>query len=90
MAIAGFNNCCKTPAGDRALVWHTVTVKKRRWESQRKTAHRLCRHILLEEGVGVCLQKKKAYCQFDSKLAQLFRLRGAKGSWVSVLAAESI
>ncbi|EGC4561864.1 conjugal transfer protein TraN, partial [Escherichia coli] len=29
--------------------------------------------------LGVCLQKKKAYCQFDSKLAQIVQAQGRKG-----------
>ncbi|XJF46948.1 conjugal transfer protein TraN (plasmid) [Escherichia coli] len=29
--------------------------------------------------LGVCLQKKRSYCQFDSKLAQIVQQQGRNG-----------
>lgn len=40
--------------------------------------------------LGVCLQKKRSYCQFDSKLAQIVQQQGVTGSCVSGLAVRSI
>ncbi len=39
--------------------------------------------------LGVCLEKKRGYCQFDSKLARIVQEQGRRDNWVLVLGAAN-
>ncbi|UCQ29570.1 conjugal transfer protein TraN (plasmid) [Edwardsiella tarda] len=76
-AAAGFNNCCKDSGwGQEIGIAHCSSEEKALGKAKDKllTVHvgTYCANKVL----GVCLQKKAAYCQFDSKLAQIVQEQG--------------
>ncbi|EMB3084544.1 conjugal transfer protein TraN [Providencia rettgeri] len=79
-AAAGFNNCCKSGGwGSDVGLAHCDSEEKALGKAK-------SRHLTIYVGsycsnkvLGVCLQKKEAYCVFDSKLAKIVQEQGRGG-----------
>lgn len=79
-AMAGFSNCCKDSGwGNDVGLASCSSEEKALGTAKEKTltvkVGSYCAHKVL----GVCLEKKESYCQFDSKLAQIVQDQGRKG-----------
>lgn len=79
-AMAGFSNCCKDSGwgNDVGLASCSSEEKALGKAKEKKLTVKIgtyCAHKVL----GVCLEKKESYCQFDSKLAQIVQDQGRKG-----------
>lgn len=78
-AMAGFSNCCKDSGwGNDIGIDNCNSEEKAIGEAK-------ARKLTVEVGeycstkvLGVCLQKKRSYCVFDSKLAQIVQQQGRK------------
>lgn len=80
MAIAGFNNCCKDSGWGQGIgLAHCDSEEKALGKAKEKLLTVYVGTYCSKKALGVCLQKKKAYCQFDSKLAQIVQAQGRKG-----------
>lgn len=80
MAIAGFNNCCKDSGwGQEIGLAHCDSEEKALGKAKEKLLTVYVGTYCSKKAMGACLQKKKAYCQFDSKLAQIVQAQGRKG-----------
>lgn len=80
MAIAGFNNCCKDSGWGQGMgLAHCDSEEKALGKAKEKLLTVYVGTYCSKKALGVCLQKKKAYCQFDSKLAQIVQAQGRKG-----------
>ncbi|EFM1447627.1 type-F conjugative transfer system mating-pair stabilization protein TraN [Escherichia coli] len=80
MAIAGFNNCCKDSGWGQGIgLAHCGSEEKALGKAKEKLLTVYVGTYCSKKVLGVCLQKKKAYCQFDSKLAQIVQAQGRKG-----------
>lgn len=80
MAIAGFNNCCKDSGWGQGIgLAHCDSEEKALGKAKEKLLTVYVGTYCSKKVLGVCLQKKKAYCQFDSKLAQIVQAQGRKG-----------
>ncbi|ENQ1523760.1 type-F conjugative transfer system mating-pair stabilization protein TraN [Salmonella enterica] len=80
MAIAGFNNCCKDSGWGQGIgLAHCDSEEKALGKAKEKQLTVYVGTYCSKKALGVCLQKKKAYCQFDSKLAQIVQAQGRKG-----------
>ncbi|EPZ8357900.1 type-F conjugative transfer system mating-pair stabilization protein TraN [Enterobacter hormaechei] len=79
-AMAGFSNCCKDSGwgNDVGLASCSSEEKALGKAKSKKLTVKIgtyCAH----KALGVCLEKKESYCQFDSKLAQIVQDQGRKG-----------
>jgi len=79
-AMAGFSNCCKDSGWgqDAGLTSCDSDEKALAAAKSRKLSIYVgsyCAHKVL----GVCLEKKEGYCQFDSKLAKIIQEQGRRG-----------
>lgn len=80
MAIAGFSNCCKDSGWGQGIgLAHCDSEEKALGKAKEKLLTVYVGTYCSKKVLGVCLQKKKAYCQFDSKLAQIVQAQGRKG-----------
>lgn len=80
MAIAGFSNCCKDSGWGQGIgLAHCDSEEKALGKAKEKQLTVYVGSYCSKKALGVCLQKKKAYCQFDSKLAQIVQAQGRKG-----------
>ncbi|EFO1585356.1 type-F conjugative transfer system mating-pair stabilization protein TraN [Escherichia coli] len=80
MAIAGFNNCCKDSGWGQGIgLAHCDSEEKSLGKAKEKLLTVYVGTYCSKKALGVCLQKKKTYCQFDSKLAQIVQAQGRKG-----------
>ncbi|MCZ8781189.1 type-F conjugative transfer system mating-pair stabilization protein TraN [Escherichia albertii] len=80
MAIAGFNNCCKDSGWGQGIgLAHCDSEEKALGKAKEKLLTVYVGTYCSKKALGVCLQKKKTYCQFDSKLAQIVQAQGRKG-----------
>jgi len=80
MAIAGFNNCCKDSGWGQGIgLAHCDSEEKALGKAKEKQLTVSVGTYCSKKVLGVCLQKKKSYCQFDSKLAQIVQAQGRKG-----------
>ncbi|HHQ9678228.1 TPA: type-F conjugative transfer system mating-pair stabilization protein TraN [Escherichia coli] len=80
MAIAGFSNCCKDSGWGQGIgLAHCDSEEKALGKAKEKLLTVYVGTYCSKKAQGVCLQKKKAYCQFDSKLAQIVQAQGRKG-----------
>ena len=80
MAIAGFNNCCKDSGWGQGIgLAHCDSEEKALGKAKEKLLTVYVGTYCSKKALGVCLQKKKVYCQFDSKLAQIVQAQGRKG-----------
>ena len=77
MAIAGFSNCCKDSACGQGIgLAQCDTEEKALGKAKEKLLTVYVGTYCSKKALGVCLQKKKAYCQFESKLAQIVQAQG--------------
>ncbi len=70
----------RTAAGDRISGWPNAAVMKRplaKAKSNKLTVS--VGEFCSKKVLGVCLEKKRSYCQFDSKLAQIVQQQGRNG-----------
>lgn len=79
-AMAGFSNCCKDSGwgNDVGLASCSSEEKALGKAKEKKLTVKIgsyCAH----KALGVCLEKKERYCQFDSKLAQIVQDQGRRG-----------
>ena len=80
MAIAGFSNCCKDSGWGQGIgLAHCDSEEKALGKAKEKLLTVYVGTYCSKKALGVCLQKKKAYCQFDSKLAQIVQAQGRRG-----------
>lgn len=80
MAIAGFSNCCKDSGWGQGIgLAHCDSEEKALGKAKEKLLTVYVGTYCSKKALGVCLQKKKTYCQFDSKLAQIVQAQGRKG-----------
>jgi conjugal transfer mating pair stabilization protein TraN len=79
-AAAGFSNCCKDSGWGQGIgLAHCDSEEKALGKAKEKLLTVYVGTYCSNKKLGVCLQKKKAYCQFDSKLAQIVQAQGRKG-----------
>lgn len=79
MAIAGFSNCCKNSGwGQDIGLAQCDTEEKALAKAKEKLLTVYVGTYCSRKVLGVCLQKKKTYCQFESKLAQIVQAQGRK------------
>lgn len=79
-ATAGFSNCCKDSGwGNSAGLASCSSDEKALAEAKTKKLTVKIGTYCSQKALGVCLQKKESYCQFDSKLAQIVQEQGRKG-----------
>ena len=80
MAIAGFSNCCKDSGWGQGIgLAHCDSEEKALGKAKEKLLTVYVGTYCSKKALGVWLQKKKDYCQFDSKLAQIVQAQGRKG-----------
>ncbi|BET65006.1 type-F conjugative transfer system mating-pair stabilization protein TraN [Yersinia pseudotuberculosis] len=76
-AAAGFSNCCKDSGwGASVGLAHCDSEEKALGEAKERLLTVYIGDYCSRKVLGVCLQKKKSYCQFDSKLAQIVQEQG--------------
>lgn len=76
----GFSDCCKDSGwGQDIGIANCSTEEKALGKAKEKqltvSVGEFCSKMVL----GVCLEKKRGYCQFDSKLAQIVQQQGRNG-----------
>ncbi|EBZ4937812.1 type-F conjugative transfer system mating-pair stabilization protein TraN [Salmonella enterica subsp. enterica serovar Java] len=79
-ATAGFSNCCKDggwgqDVGLASCSSEEKALAKAKEDKLTVSVGEFCSKKVL----GICLQKKRSYCQFDSKLAQIVQEQGRNG-----------
>ncbi|MGO0476905.1 conjugal transfer protein TraN [Escherichia coli] len=79
-AAAGYSNCCKDSG------WGQDIGLARCSSDEKALAKAKSNKLTVSVGefcskkvLGVCLEKKRSYCQFDSKLAQIVQQQGRNG-----------
>ncbi|TDN51488.1 type-F conjugative transfer system mating-pair stabilization protein TraN [Scandinavium goeteborgense] len=77
---AGFNNCCKDSGwGQSAGLSSCSSEEKALGKAKEKKLTVYVGEYCSKKVLGVCLEKKRGYCQFDSKLARIVQEQGRKG-----------
>ncbi|WP_407301282.1 conjugal transfer protein TraN [Klebsiella quasipneumoniae] len=78
---AGFSNCCKDSGwGQDVGLARCSSEEKALAKAKKRQADGQYRGILCSKKVlGICPRKKRSYCQFDSKLAQIVQQQGRNG-----------
>lgn len=79
-AMAGFSNCCKDSGWGNDIGLASCSSEEKALGKAKEKLLTVkigtyCAHKVL----GVCVEKKESYCQFDSKLAQIVQEQGRKG-----------
>ncbi|ELT3205602.1 type-F conjugative transfer system mating-pair stabilization protein TraN, partial [Salmonella enterica] len=79
-AAAGYSNCCKDSGWGQDIGLAKCSsdekaLAKAKTNKLTVSVGEFCSKKVL----GVCLEKKRSYCQFDSKLAQIVQLQGRNG-----------
>ncbi|UUF44537.1 conjugal transfer protein TraN (plasmid) [Escherichia coli] len=90
-AAAGYSNCCKDSGWGQDIGLAKCSSDEKalaKAKSNKLTVS--VGEFCSKKVLGVCLEKKRSYCQFDSKLAQIVQQQGATVSCVSVLVVRSI
>lgn len=77
---AGFSNCCKDSGwgqdvGLASCSSEEKALAKAKTNNLTVSIGEFCSKKVL----GICLEKKRSYCQFDSKLAQIVQQQGRNG-----------
>lgn len=76
-ASAGFNDCCKAGGwGSDAGLAHCSSEEKALGEARERLLTVEVGEYCDKSVLGVCLQKKRGFCEFDSKLAQIVQQQG--------------
>lgn len=79
-AAAGFNNCCKSGGwGSDVGLAHCDSEEKALGKAKNRNLTVYVGSYCSNNVLGVCLQKKEAYCVFDSKLAKIVQEQGRGG-----------
>jgi len=79
-AMAGFSNCCKDSGwGQDAGLASCNTDEKALGEAKNRKLTIYVGSYCAHKVLGVCLEKKEGYCQFDSKLAKIIQEQGRRG-----------
>ncbi|ECL8858988.1 type-F conjugative transfer system mating-pair stabilization protein TraN [Salmonella enterica] len=79
-AVAGFSNCCKDGGwGQDAGLAKCNSEEKALGKAKKDKLTVSVGEFCSKKVLGVCLQKKRGYCQFDSKLAQIVQQQGRNG-----------
>ncbi|ENM0556561.1 type-F conjugative transfer system mating-pair stabilization protein TraN [Salmonella enterica] len=79
-AAAGFSNCCKAGGWGQDVGLAKCNSEEKALAKAKK--NRLTVSVgefCAKKALGVCLEKKRSYCQFDSKLAQIVQQQGRNG-----------
>lgn len=76
-AFAGFSDCCKDSGwGNSVGLAHCDSEEKALGKAKENKLTVSVGEYCSKKVLGVCLQKKRSYCQFDSKLAQIVQQQG--------------
>lgn len=76
----GFSNCCKDSGwGQDIGLANCSTEEKALGKAKEKKLTVSVGEFCSKKVLGVCLEKKRGYCQFDSKLAQIVQQQGRNG-----------
>lgn len=79
-AAAGFNNCCANGGwGASAGLSHCNSEEKALGEAKSRKLVIAVGDYCSKEVLGVCIQKSRGHCVFDSKLAKIVQEQGRKG-----------
>ncbi|HGN0870233.1 conjugal transfer protein TraN [Providencia sp. JUb39] len=79
-AAAGFSNCCKSSGwGNDVGLANCDSEEKALGKAKQRKLTVYVGSYCSNKVLGVCLQKKEAYCQFDSKLAKIVQEQGRAG-----------
>ncbi|ENP2200602.1 type-F conjugative transfer system mating-pair stabilization protein TraN [Salmonella enterica] len=79
-AAAGFSNCCKDGGwGQDVGLAQCNSEEKALGKAKEGKLTVSVGEFCSRKVLGVCLQKKRSYCQFDSKLAQIVQQQGRNG-----------
>ncbi|MGS3662787.1 type-F conjugative transfer system mating-pair stabilization protein TraN [Salmonella enterica subsp. enterica serovar Minnesota] len=79
-AMAGFSNCCKDSGwGNDVGLASCNTEEKALGEAKNRKLTIYVGSYCAHKVLGVCLEKKEGYCQFDSKLAKIVQDQGRRG-----------
>ncbi len=79
-AAAGYSNCCKDSGWGQDIGLAKCSSDEKalaKAKSNKLTVS--VGEFCSKKVLGVCLQKKRSYCQFDSKLAQIVQQQGRNG-----------
>lgn len=77
---AGFSNCCKDSGWGQGIgLANCSTEEKALGKAKEKKLTVSVGEFCSKKVLGVCLEKKRGYCQFDSKLAQIVQQQGRNG-----------
>lgn len=76
---AGFNNCCKDSGwGQDVGLSGCSSDEKALGKAKEKKLTVYVGEYCSKNVLGVCLEKKRGYCQFDSKLARIVQEQGRR------------
>lgn len=76
-AFAGFSDCCKDSGWGHGIgLAHCDDEEKALGKAKENKLTVSVGEYCSRKVLGVCLQKKRSYCQFDSKLAQIVQQQG--------------
>lgn len=79
-AAAGFSNCCKDGGwGQDVGLAQCNSEEKALGKAKKDKLTVSVGEFCSKKVLGVCPQKKRSYCQFDSKLAQIVQQQGRNG-----------
>ena len=79
-AMAGFSNCCKDSGwGNDVGLASCNTEEKALAEAKKRKLSIYVGAYCAHKVLGVCIEKKEGYCQFDSKLAKIVQDQGRRG-----------
>ncbi len=79
-AAAGFSNCCKDGGwGQDVGLAKCNSEEKALGKAKSNKLTVSVGEFCSKKVLGVCLEKKRSYCQFDSKLAQIVQQQGRNG-----------
>ncbi|WP_239043307.1 type-F conjugative transfer system mating-pair stabilization protein TraN [Citrobacter freundii] len=77
---AGFSNCCKDGGwGQDVGLARCSSEEKALGKAKENKLTVSIGEFCSKKVLGVCLEKKRSYCQFDSKLAQIVQQQGRNG-----------
>jgi conjugal transfer mating pair stabilization protein TraN len=76
-AAAGFNNCCANGGwGASAGLAHCSSEEKNLGTAKERKLAISVGEFCAKKVLGVCIQKKRSYCVFESKLAKILQEQG--------------
>lgn len=79
-AGAGFSNCCKDSGwGVDSGLSNCTTEEKALGKAKEDKLTVSVGEFCSKKVLGICLEKKRGYCQFESKLAQIVQQQGRNG-----------